>query len=235
MSFLDTMQRAFRSHHPSRSEESTTFVVVKWGREKLQITLPTPPSKTTLSTLRAHLAHQTHLPPKSFKIIFAGGIMSEDALSLSTYGIKHGSVLAIVGNGKNAESEVGKVQKEKGRSAGKSKKGGEESESDLVRRIKMKVGDTRDTLGNRVIDFEKASIEGPVLIPESPEHAQYSKEFTVLSEMLLQTLLWLDGIDCPSSYEEARKERKEGVKSVQGWLDRIDSANKTAKERSKSA
>ncbi|CEQ41975.1 SPOSA6832_03729, partial [Sporobolomyces salmonicolor] len=45
-----------------------------------------------------------------------------------------------------------------------------------------------------------------------------------LSEVLLQGLLKLDSIEIPSSYTEARKERKEAVKRVQSVLDRVDAA-----------
>ncbi|GAA6061328.1 hypothetical protein JCM10212_003218 [Sporobolomyces blumeae] len=45
-----------------------------------------------------------------------------------------------------------------------------------------------------------------------------------LSEVLLQGLLKLDGIEIPSTYADARKERKEAVKQVQDVLDRVDRA-----------
>jgi hypothetical protein len=49
-----------------------------------------------------------------------------------------------------------------------------------------------------------------------------AKERLRLSELLLQSLLRLDAITTDSEWEEARKERKAGVKEVQTLLDRID-------------
>jgi hypothetical protein len=43
-----------------------------------------------------------------------------------------------------------------------------------------------------------------------------------LSEALLQALLKLDSIDIPGGYEQARAERKQGVKTLQAALDRVD-------------
>lgn len=44
----------------------------------------------------------------------------------------------------------------------------------------------------------------------------------LLSEQLLQTLLKLDSFRIPSDWADARKERKEGVRVVQGALDKVD-------------
>ena len=43
-----------------------------------------------------------------------------------------------------------------------------------------------------------------------------------LSEMLLQTLLKLDGFEIDSRWTDARKARKEGIRSIQDMLDRVD-------------
>jgi len=47
-------------------------------------------------------------------------------------------------------------------------------------------------------------------------------EHTRLAELLLQSLLRLDAINVEGEWEVARKERKAGVKEVQGLLDRLD-------------
>ncbi|KAI9021031.1 hypothetical protein CLU79DRAFT_209586 [Phycomyces nitens] len=43
-----------------------------------------------------------------------------------------------------------------------------------------------------------------------------------LSEKLLQALITLDGVECPSEFETARQRRREGVRLTQQYLDRID-------------
>jgi hypothetical protein len=40
----------------------------------------------------------------------------------------------------------------------------------------------------------------------------------------LRGLLDLDGVEIPSEWQEARKERKEGVRKVQGELTKVDDA-----------
>ncbi|KAL0095111.1 hypothetical protein J3Q64DRAFT_1807852 [Phycomyces blakesleeanus] len=43
-----------------------------------------------------------------------------------------------------------------------------------------------------------------------------------LSEKLLQALITLDGVECPSEFDTARQRRREGVRLTQQYLDRID-------------
>jgi len=45
-----------------------------------------------------------------------------------------------------------------------------------------------------------------------------------LSELLTQSLIALDGVSLSNEHAEARKQRKEGVREVQAWLDRVDRA-----------
>lgn len=57
------------------------------------------------------------------------------------------------------------------------------------------------------------------------------QEHARLSELLLRGLLELDGVEVPSGWQDARKARKEGVRSVQGHLDVVDGAWQKAKRR----
>jgi hypothetical protein len=80
----------------------------------------------------------------------------------------------------------------------------------------------------------RQALYGPPKSPSSPEYAGLVKQHIFIGENLLQTLLWLDGVVCQPTWEEARAERKAAVKFVQGQLDECDAAFKTLKERSKS-
>lgn len=55
-----------------------------------------------------------------------------------------------------------------------------------------------------------------------PKFDVLQKEHARLSEMLLRGLLDLDGVEIPSGWNEARKERKEGVRVVQQMLTKLD-------------
>lgn len=48
------------------------------------------------------------------------------------------------------------------------------------------------------------------------------QEHKRLGELLLQSLLRLDAIHAESEWEQARKDRKAGVREVQALLDRLD-------------
>ncbi|KAH9814923.1 hypothetical protein DFH28DRAFT_969799 [Melampsora americana] len=56
-------------------------------------------------------------------------------------------------------------------------------------------------------------------------------QFTTLSEMLLQSLLKLDGFEIDVEWNEARSARKESVKIVQTLLDRLDQAKVNQKQK----
>ncbi|KAL7411168.1 hypothetical protein BDY24DRAFT_396829 [Mrakia frigida] len=214
-------------------------LTIKWGKEKLFVPLPLPPFSTTLLALRSQLSQLTSLPPQSFKLVFAGGVMTDDKLLLSQYGIKDGSTLAIIGKPgakeqiMNVERELGAARQAGGAGGEKKKGAGEQLQTQpkLVESIRAKVKATREALGGQVEEFEEAAANGPVPTPSTPAYATLQKQHATLGEQLLQLLLWLDGVQCPATWEEARRERKEGVRDVQGWLDRVDKAWKGAKDR----
>lgn len=85
------------------------------------------------------------------------------------------------------------------------------------------------------VSARNQALYGPPKSPSSPEYAGLVKQHLFIGENLLQTLLWLDGVVCQPTWDEARAERKAAVKYVQGQLDECDAAMKTLKERSKTA
>ncbi|KAH7339788.1 hypothetical protein B0J17DRAFT_656800 [Rhizoctonia solani] len=68
---------------------------VKWGREKVQVVVP--PDHYPLSSLRETLSQHTGLPPHSFKLVHSGAVMKDDNAPITAYGIRPGSVVALVG------------------------------------------------------------------------------------------------------------------------------------------
>lgn len=51
-----------------------------------------------------------------------------------------------------------------------------------------------------------------------------------LSEKIMQGLIRLDGVECPSTFETARQRRREGVKLSQALLERVDKSRAIVKE-----
>lgn len=161
-------------------------------------------------------------------------------MTISSYGITTESVLVLVGkegevpnapppssstNASSAGSGGGSVSKKK-------KQPETDTESVLVDWIRSLVTSTLDPLTASIATFvsytrtptdsdSKVEVNRPKNIPKfeilQREHAR-------LSELLLRGLLDLDSVDVPSQWTEARKERKEGVRKVQGELNRVDEA-----------
>ncbi|GAA6005687.1 BAG family molecular chaperone regulator [Rhodotorula paludigena] len=102
-----------------------------------------------------------------------------------------------------------------------------ETEEALRARIREIAGSKLDELEPQVKQVEAwleqaRAAEGGEGGAERPAPPQRTLLF--LSEVLLQGLLKLDAIEIPGGYADARKERKEAVKRVQGVLDRVDAA-----------
>lgn len=51
-----------------------------------------------------------------------------------------------------------------------------------------------------------------------------------LSEKIMQGLISLDGVECPSSFETARQRRRDGVKLSQKLLERVDKSRAVVRE-----
>lgn len=80
---------------------------------------------------------------------------------------------------------------------------------------------------------EVPAVEGEEQIEDSSTVLEkpHPRAAIFLSEALLQSLLRLDGFDIPSTYLEARKERKEAVRKLQGALDRVDNIKEALKSK----
>lgn len=78
-----------------------------------------------------------------------------------------------------------------------------------------------DSLVNNTLTKLRPDLQGLFSLPIEQARQEKQKHL-YLSEMLLQTLLKLDGFEVDPRWTEARKVRKEGIKKVQGILDRVD-------------
>lgn len=211
---------------PWRSSGGMTYVV-KWGKEKLSF--PLPPPETKLSTIRHELAEYTQLTNGSFKLIHAGAVMKDDNAPISSYGIKAGSTIAIIGGGDNASLHA----PSKSKIASSSKASQPPTEESTISVIRSEMDKVRQSLEPDVKLFlVNLSSPDEKLAPKPPINAQTKApsdssmdlhhEHARLGELLLQSLLRLDAINAEGEWEQARKDRKAAVKEVQGLLDRLD-------------
>ncbi|KAI9511185.1 hypothetical protein F5148DRAFT_975639 [Russula earlei] len=171
-------------------------LTVKWGRERLQVTLP--PLDTKLSALRQTLSELTHLPPNGFKLIYAGAIMKDDDAALSAYKIRPGGTLLLLDSTPAASPSPVEAATPKA----------PKTETSTINLIQAELAAVRGTIEPSVDAF----LRTPTV----------DAEHTRLGELLLQALLRLDAINIDSTWTEARRERKGAVRAVQGVLDRLD-------------
>ncbi|GAA5992313.1 hypothetical protein JCM10908_000419 [Rhodotorula pacifica] len=68
-----------------RAKDDHGEVEVQWGREKLRV--PLPPPSSPLSHFRATLYNMTGVPPSHQKLIYAGAVLKDDLLPMSSYGL----------------------------------------------------------------------------------------------------------------------------------------------------
>ncbi|KZV81626.1 hypothetical protein EXIGLDRAFT_685811 [Exidia glandulosa HHB12029] len=187
-------------------------ILVKWGTERLQFSLPSPDTK--LGQLRQMLAEHTSLDPKSFKLIHAGAVMKDDNAPISTYGIQNRSTLALVGT--NEKPPTGST---------KSAAAERPTEQSTIARVQGELAAVRSNLLQPVEGF-LASIHPPEG-EKQPTRGDTAQEHKRLDELLLQSLLRLDAITPDGAWEDARRERKLAVREVQGLLDKLDAGWKS--------
>ncbi|KAI9456535.1 hypothetical protein BJY52DRAFT_1224209 [Lactarius psammicola] len=185
-------------------DNKTMSINVKWGRERLQIPLPSPDTK--LSVLRQTLSEHTRLPPHGFKLIYAGAVMKDDNAPLSAYNMRSGGTLLLLDSTPAASPPAAAA-------ASKLPK----TEASTIEIIRAELAAVRSTLEPGVDAF----LRTPTV----------DTEHTRLGELLLQALLRLDAITIDSTWLEARRERKGAVRAVQGVLDRLDNGWREAREQ----
>lgn len=209
--------------------------------------IPIPnPSTTPLSQLQATLSAQTDIPLKQLKLIHKGAVLKDASLTISSYGIKDGANLVLVGKDgdaiPNAPPPTTAAQSSSSAGGGKkkAKQPTTDSEQVLVDWINHSlVQATLDPLQASIATFLSymrhsggATAEGGEEEPQQhvnrpkaiPKFEVLQREHARLSELLLRGLLDFDSVDIPDGWQEARKARKEGVKRVQGELTKVDDA-----------
>lgn len=153
--------------------------------------------------------------------------MKDNTLTLSSYGITDGTTLVMIG--KEGEVPSAPEPRQQQIVKKKNKQPETDTESVLTDWIRSLVNSTLDPLGASIATFlsytrqpkNGEEVNRPKQIPKDDV---LQREHARLSELLLRGLLDLDGVEIPSEWQSARKERKEGVRRVQGELNKVDEA-----------
>ncbi|KAK8869708.1 hypothetical protein IAR55_000276 [Kwoniella newhampshirensis] len=231
LSFFNPFRRA-----QAENASGQINIQVKWGRERFNIPIPNP-SITPLSTLLQTLSTQTSLPVNSLKLIYKGAVLKDPLLTLSSYGITDGSILVLIGkdgdipsaaqtsSSSSSSNATGGGGGAGGQIKKKPKQPDTQTESVLVDWIRTLVSSMIDPFIPSIATFVSYTSPKATNRPAHiPPFETLQKEHAKLSEMLLKALLELDGVQIPSGWSDARQERKNGVKRIQGELNKVDEA-----------
>ena len=237
MSFFNPFRRAQKEN-----ESGQITISVKWGKDRFNIPIPNP-SLTPLSTLVATLSTQTSIPASQLKLIFNGAVLKDQSLTVSSYGIKDGSTLALVGKegqppsgpsgskgaagaaGGAGEPAPAPTTNATGPIRGKAKPPVTDNEQVLTDWVRQLIQSTLDPLRPSIVTFISNTNPNATNRPARvPTFEVLQKEHARISETLLRLLLDLDSVETQPGWAEARAVRKEGVKTVQAELQKVDAA-----------
>lgn len=170
-------------------------VTVKWGRERLSFAVPA--TDTPLRDIRRSLSEYTGL--QAFKLIHKGAVLNDDTATLAQYHIRPGSVLLLLPTSDAPSHHPPPL-------------GISNEENALLTTISSELATVRATLAPELND----------LLAHSADTTHQKKDYLRLGELLLQSLLRLDGIAPERDWHTARHARKDAVKEVQALLDCLD-------------
>lgn len=213
---------------PPSPEPSSLQLGLQISKLTTRYNIPIPsPSTTPLSQLRATLSAQTSIPITQLKLVHKGAVLKDYTLTLSSYGITDGSQLVMIGKEGDIPSAPPAPRPQVVKK--KNKQPETDTESVLVDWIRSLVNSTLDPLQASIatfLSYTRVAKEGEQLNQprQIPKFDILQKEHARLSELLLRGLLDLDGVEIPGEWQDARKERKEGVRRVQGELTKVDDA-----------
>lgn len=126
--------------------------------------------------------------------------MKHDTAPLSAYHLHPNSTIALIGTDAPPPSsqppQTSQIR----------------AEQPVIETIRAELSNVRTTLAPALVIF----LQDPNLSGR--------KEHLRLGELLLQSLIRLDAIVPESTWDHARKDRKEAVREVQDMLDRLDNA-----------
>uniref|UniRef100_A0A8C2BXF8 BAG family molecular chaperone regulator 1 n=1 Tax=Cyprinus carpio TaxID=7962 RepID=A0A8C2BXF8_CYPCA len=182
--------------------EKTMTVTVAYGTTKHSITLTAQDGHAALlKDLCEALTEATGVPIPSQKVIFKGKSLKEMEEPLSSFGIKQGCKLMMIGKRNTPEEEAGLKK---------------------LKDIEKSVEQTVKTLEK--VDGELAGLKNGFLAKELQAEAlnKLDHRVKVAAEQFMKILEEIDGMNLPESLSDWRMKKKGLVKTVQGFLAQCD-------------
>ncbi|CAO3649144.1 unnamed protein product [Cunninghamella blakesleeana] len=227
-------QHSSRNNNNNNNKTShSTYILVQWKQQLKPFYLnPEQYHQYTIHDIKLQCKAVFHIPIANMTIQYNGGYLKDDQATLISLSIHPGSTLLVHGENVNAE-QLQQIAS------------GNEEEVGYLTRIQKIMENTRP-LEIRVKALEdiqeqqqekqssllnthhtnSASSSSQDINDEKKEdlslYEEQQSEVMYISEMLVRSLLTLDGVECPSSFATARQERRAAVHFCQNLLDRVD-------------
>ncbi|XP_016095236.1 BAG family molecular chaperone regulator 1 [Sinocyclocheilus grahami] len=182
--------------------ENTMTVTVACGTTKHNITLTAQDGhEALLKDLCEALTEATGVPIPSQKVIFKGKSLKEMEEPLSSFGIKQGCKLMMIGKRNSPEEEV---------------------ELKKLKDIEKSVEQTARKLEK--VDGELTGLKNGFLAKELQAEAlnKLDHRVKVAAEQFMKILEEIDGMNLPESFSDCRMKKKGLEKTVQGFLAQCD-------------
>ncbi|XP_026142650.1 BAG family molecular chaperone regulator 1-like isoform X1 [Carassius auratus] len=182
--------------------ENTMTVTVAYGSTKHNITLTAQDGhEALLKDLCEALTEATGVPIPSQKVIFKGKSLKEMEEPLSSFGIRQGCKLMMIGK-RNSPEEEGELKK--------------------LKDIEKSVEQTAKKLEK--VDGELTGLKNGFLAKELQAEAlnKLDHRVKVAAEQFMKILEEIDGMNLPETYSDSRMKKKGLVKTVQGFIAQCD-------------
>ncbi|KAI4903517.1 hypothetical protein NFI96_027568 [Prochilodus magdalenae] len=182
--------------------DNTITVTVAYGTTKHSLTLTGQDGKEpALKDLSEALTEATGVPAPSQKIIFKGKSLKDMDESLSSFGIKQGCKLMMIGKRNSPE---------------------EEAELKKLKDIEKSVEQTAKKLEK--VDGELTGLKNGFLAKDLQAEAlnKLDQRVKVAAEQFMKILEQIDAMSVPENFSDCRMKKKGLVKAVQGFLAQCD-------------
>ncbi|KAK7945027.1 hypothetical protein WMY93_000755 [Mugilogobius chulae] len=182
--------------------EETLTVTVAYGSAKHNISISgSDGNAPTVRDLSEALTQATGVPQPSQKIIFKGKSLKEMEETLSSYGVKTGCKLMMIGKRNSPEEEV---------------------ELKKLKDIEKSVEQTAKKLEK--VDGELTGLKNGFLAKDLQAEALNKLDHRVkaAAEQFMKILEQIDGMSLPENFNDCRMKKKGLVKTVQDFLAQCD-------------
>ncbi|KAI8085997.1 uncharacterized protein BX664DRAFT_298285 [Halteromyces radiatus] len=181
---------------------------IKWHGRTFPVDLKEEEYDTcTVGELKEICHRFTGLPVENMKLLAYGAVMKDDELPLSRYGVRPSTKLRLMGSSKPHVDITTNT---------KSSLIGEQEAMKKLQRIQDKLD---NTFVPEINEYEQ-HIKSYKLTKDGDSQEKLIQKGLYFAEMLMQLLFEFDGVQC--SFDQARHQRKEGVKMAQELLDKVD-------------